>query len=211
MLHLGTTKRLGLAGLIAVVLALSMTMFGAAVSTASATDPHRLHDTAKNTTVKSYIYGKTASGRYVRGVFVPRTFKMRNGKLFARGVLKGRIIKPGKDRHFVRRGVMIPVKRVDGRSLRSASRANAALAPGARACPVLNLVLGPLHLNLLGLQVDLNKVVLNVIANSGAGALLGNLLCTVAGLLDGGPLAGLLPRLQSLLNRILGIVGPLGA
>ena len=214
MLQLGNTKRRSLTGLIAVILALSVTMFGAVVSTASAThrNPHRLHDTAKNTTVKSYIYGKTASGRYVRGVFVPKTFKMRNGKLFARGVLNGRIIKPGKDRHFVRRGVMIPVKRVDGRSVRpSAARANAAIAPGARACPVLNLVLGPLHLNLLGLEVDLNRVVLNVVANSGAGALLGNLLCAVAGLLDGGPLAGLLPQLQSLLTRILGIIGPLRA
>ena len=76
---------------------------------------------------------------------------------------------------------------------------------------MLNLVLGPLHLNILGLQVDLNQVVLNVIAKSGAGQLLGNLLCAVAGLLDGGPLAGLLTQLQGLLTRILGIVGPLTA
>jgi hypothetical protein len=76
---------------------------------------------------------------------------------------------------------------------------------------VLNLVLGPLHLDILGLVVDLNQVVLKVIANSGAGALLGNLLCAVAGLLDGGPLGGLLTQLQGLLNRILAIVGPLSA
>jgi hypothetical protein len=36
-------------------------------------------------------------------------------------------------------------------------------------------------------------------------------LCAVAGLLDGGPLAGLLGQLQGLLTRILGIVGPLTA
>ena len=59
------------------------------------------------------------------------------------------------------------------------------------ACDVLNLVLGPLHLDLLGLVVDLNRVVLNIVAQSGAGNLLGNLLCAVAGLLDGG-LGGLL-------------------
>ena len=45
-------------------------------------------------------------------------------------------------------------------------------------------------------------VVLTIIAQSGVGQLLGNLLCAVAGLLDGGPLAGLLGRLQDLLNRI---------
>ena len=72
-------------------------------------------------------------------------------------------------------------------------------------------MLGPLNLNILGLEVDLNRVVLKVIANSGAGQLLGNLLCAVAGLLDGGPLGGLLTQLQGLLNRILAIVGPLRA
>ena len=50
---------------------------------------------------------------------------------------------------------------------------------------VLNLVLGPLDLNLLGLVVHLNQVVLDIIAVTGAGNLLGNLLCAVAGLLDG--------------------------
>jgi hypothetical protein len=135
-----------------------------------------------------------------------------NHKLYAQGRLRGKIIRPGKDRHFVKRGVLIPVKSVDGRSVRpSAARANAAIAPNARACPVLNLVLGPLHLDILGLVVDLNQVVLKVIATSGAGQLLGNLLCAVAGLLDGGPLAGLLPQVQALLNRILAIVGPLSA
>ena len=81
----------------------------------------------------------------------------------------------------------------------------------ARACNILNLVLGPLDLNILGLKVHLNRVLLNIIAESGVGQLLGNLLCAVAGLLDAGPLGGLLNQLQGLLNRILRIVGPLRA
>ena len=98
MLQLGNIKRPGLTGLIAVILALSVTMFGAVVSTASATHrgPHRLHDTAKNTTVKSFIYGKTASGRNVRGVFVPRKFKTVNHKLYAQGRLRGKTIAPAR-------------------------------------------------------------------------------------------------------------------
>ena len=52
-------------------------------------------------------------------------------------------------------------------------------------CEVLNLVLGPLHLDLLGLVIDLNQVVLNITAEQGSGNLLGNLVCAVAGLLDG--------------------------
>ena len=50
-------------------------------------------------------------------------------------------------------------------------------------------------------------MVLNIDAVSGTNALLGNLLCAVAGLLDGGPLGGLLGRLTNLLNQILGQLG----
>jgi len=66
-------------------------------------------------------------------------------------------------------------------------------------------VLGPLDLNLLGLTVHLDRVVLNIDAVPGAGNLLGNLLCSVAGLLDGG-LGGQLGTLTSLLNRILALL-----
>jgi len=74
-------------------------------------------------------------------------------------------------------------------------------------CTILNLVLGPLHLDLLGLVTDLNQVNLLITAVPGAGNLLGNLLCGVAGLLDGstgGGLSGLLQNLSGLLNQILG-------
>jgi len=69
------------------------------------------------------------------------------------------------------------------------------------SCEILHLELGPLDLNLLGLVVHLNRVVLDISAVPGAGNLLGNLLCAVAGLLDvGGPLA----QIINLLNQILG-------
>lgn len=72
-------------------------------------------------------------------------------------------------------------------------------------CEILNLVLGPLDLNLLGLQIHLNQVVLTIVAVSGAGNLLGNLLCAVANLLNGGgPIQTLLNNLVNLLNQILG-------
>lgn len=56
-------------------------------------------------------------------------------------------------------------------------------AAAARSCSVLNLVLNQLHLNLLGLNVDLAKVVVNITGipsgRSGGGAL-GSLFCTLA-------------------------------
>ena len=68
-------------------------------------------------------------------------------------------------------------------------------------CDILLLELGPLHLDLLGLQIDLNRIVLEITAESGPGNLLGNLLCSIAGLLDR-PSA-----LANLLNQILAILG----
>lgn len=68
-------------------------------------------------------------------------------------------------------------------------------------CSILNLDLGPLNLDLLGLVIDLSAISLDVTAVPGAGNLLGNLLCAVAGLLDGpgNPLGGI----AALLNRLL--------
>jgi hypothetical protein len=77
---------------------------------------------------------------------------------------------------------------------------------GVVGCEVLDLVLGPLDLNLLGLVVHLDSVVLNITAVPGAGALLGNLLCAVLGLLDGTGIAGLNAILANLLRAILGIL-----
>ena len=80
--------------------------------------------------------------------------------------------------------------------------------PGGCRRDILDLVLGPLHLNLLGLVVDLNRVHLQITGQQGPGNLLGNLLCGVAGLLNNGPAGGLtnglLQGITSLLNQIRG-------
>jgi hypothetical protein len=73
------------------------------------------------------------------------------------------------------------------------------------SCDIVNLVLGPLHLDILGLVVDLNQVVLDVVAQTGAGNLLGNLLCAVVSLLDGIAIGPLLTQLLERLNDILAI------
>jgi hypothetical protein len=78
------------------------------------------------------------------------------------------------------------------------------LASVTGSCTILTLNLGPLDLNLLGLMVHLNQVVLNITAQPGPGNLLGNLLCSVANLLNGGNLNNLLTQLTGLLNQILG-------
>jgi hypothetical protein len=65
-------------------------------------------------------------------------------------------------------------------------------------CPILHLDLGPLDLDILGLRVELSRIILDITAEA-AGGLLGSLLCAVANLLNGpaGPLV-------AVLNQILG-------
>jgi hypothetical protein len=72
------------------------------------------------------------------------------------------------------------------------------------SCRILHLDLGPIFLDLLGLQVSLNEVILDVTAVSGPGNLLGNLLCAVAHLLDGTPNLTALDQLLARINAILG-------
>ena len=54
------------------------------------------------------------------------------------------------------------------------------VASAQRICPVLDLTLAPLDLNLLGLMVHLDRVHLTITANSNGGVL-GSLLCGLAG------------------------------
>jgi hypothetical protein len=70
---------------------------------------------------------------------------------------------------------------------------------------ILHLTLGPIHLDLLGLKVDTSPICLEINAISGPGNLLGNLLTSVANLLNGGtPLGTILGGLSGTqLNQLL--------
>lgn len=73
------------------------------------------------------------------------------------------------------------------------------LAASNATCEVLTLVLGPLHLELLGLVLDLNQVVLTITGDP-SGGLLGQLLCALAG-------TNILTTIAGLLNQLLGLLG----
>jgi len=136
------------------------------------------------------------------GTFTPQKFSVANGVLEATGLLKGTMTDANGTRlGTVSQTVTMPV---NTGATTSGAKASAANQQAALACNVLDLVLGPLNLNLLGLVVTLNQVHLNITAVPGAGNLLGNLLCAVAGLLNGGgALSGLLGQIATLLNQIL--------
>ena len=69
------------------------------------------------------------------------------------------------------------------------------------SCPILHLVIGPIRLDLLGLVITTNRIVLDITAVPGAGNLLGNLLCAVANLLNQAPPP--LSEVAALLTEIL--------
>jgi hypothetical protein len=94
-------------------------------------------------------------------------------------------------------------RRTDPKSSCPLPQPNARLARSTAACDILHLDIGPIFLDLLGLQVDLSEIVLDITAVPGPGNLLGNLLCSVAGLLDNG-LSGTLQGLIDLINNLLG-------
>ena len=119
------------------------------------------------------------------GTFNLQSFGVRSGKLVAIGTVVGTMADH------------------TGALLGTVATGNVALpvADPVGTCQILNLTLGPLHLNLLGLVVNLNTVHLTITAVSAPGNLLGNLLCAIANLLNGGiPDLG---TLSTLLNRLL--------
>jgi len=107
------------------------------------------------------------------------------------------------------RGLSIPVTGASNPAAAAAPR----VEPTPGACDILTLALGPLDLDILGLRIALDQVNALIEAVPGAGNLLGNLLCAVAGLLDGPAggtglgslLTNLLTSLTTLLNGLLGL------
>ena len=127
------------------------------------------------------VVGSVVGGT-INAVFNLTRFAVQNGQLVAVGTLVGTITNTatGVISAFVR-NIALPVT-------------------ASATCAILHLELGPLDLNLLGLVVHLDRIVLDITAESGPGNLLGNLLCAVANLLNNnGPLAGVV----NLLNQIL--------
>jgi len=139
-------------------------------------------------------------GKFAGSLNVQR-FASQGNTLYAVGVLTGTFTdSTGISLGSVLNTVAIPV------SPKTSLTAAGALAAQQASCEVLNLVLGPLDLNLLGLVVHLDQVVLNITAVPGAGNLLGNLLCAITNLLNSG---GALTQVSNLLNQVLGILGGL--
>jgi hypothetical protein len=132
------------------------------------------------------------------GVLNVQEFRAQDEQLVAVAELTGTVTKKnGKDK-AISRQVILPVE----------ASSQSAEVQAQAVCPILRLALGPIDLNLLGLRLHVDPILIVLDAVSGPGALLGNLLCAIAGLLDGG---GLLSQIVDVLNDILdALSGALG-
>ena len=131
---------------------------GTAASTAASAAPsNRTVAHSPDGRMASTIKGRTAQGDQVTGSFIPLRFSQKNGQVLVKGLVQG-VDPPGHRQPHLHgrahgaRWTRRTVRRWDG------------AGSAAATCDILHLVLGPLDLDLLGLQVHLNRVVLDIVA-----------------------------------------------
>ena len=175
----------------AVVVALAGWLLAPLTSSGAVTRSSRTASAVTNRITGIPIHGTFGNGGTFAGQLDLSRVGISNGHLVGIGTVSG------------------TAKRADGSVAGRVINAPVALpvALPDPTCQILHLVLGPLDLNLLGLHVHLNRVVLDITAESGPGNLLGNLLCAVAHLLDSNATGNALATaLANLLNQILAIL-----
>ncbi len=129
------------------------------------------------------ITGTGTAGAFT-GTLALTGFALQNGQLIANGLVTGTVTNASGAATSILQNVSAPVTSSAG-----------------SGCTILHLVLGPINLNILGLTVTTNQIVLDITAQPGPGNLLGNLLCDVANLLNNPT-----QNLVNVLNQLLGIL-----
>jgi hypothetical protein len=160
----GTMSRKLFAAVITLAAVVTLAFAAVATATSSATTQAQPNPTTAGTV--------TQVGAVNVQLQVKR-FVKRNGRLYAVGTAIGRFNPTGASPQFNVAGVDRHAFVVRVKKLRQ-------LTSAQRICPILDLRLGPLDLNLLGLMVHLDQVHLTITADSNGG-LLGSLLCSLSG------------------------------
>ena len=155
------------------------------------------------------VEGALSDGGSFKGLATVTSFEIdpETRVLYAVGTLDG-VAKPANDHAY---HIKDQAFRTESGLSRAgdvaAADATSMYRPVQAVCDVLLLDLGPLHLDLLGLTVDLNRVILDVNAVAGGGNLLGNLLCGLLGLLD---VVAIIAQIQAVIDAINDLLAGLG-
>ncbi len=136
------------------------------------------------------VSGSRGDTRF-RGKLTINSFREEGGKIVADGTVTGKAIKNGRSRR-ISGDVVVPV---------TVQRSEVEIVA---ICQILNLVLGPIDLNLLGLRLRTNTIRVRLTADS-EGGLLGSILCGLSG---AGPDGLGLQAIIDLLNDILAALNP---
>lgn len=148
--------------------------------------------------VATIAFPSTASGQTTGRVVIPVTGELENGETF-----QGRIVKPDVIYRAANDTLRITgtlVYRNAGERVTQEFNTGILVHQDPDNCRILILNIGRIHLDLLGLVVDIDPIRIDVTAVPGAGNLLGNLLCAIAGLLD--PNSALADFLDDLLGTL---------
>jgi hypothetical protein len=174
---------LGAMAMVIAMVALSLT--GASTANAAPAAQQDAVGTLTSVVTGTFTDAQGAAGTF-SGTFTPSQFTAADDHVDATGVLAGQLTDST--------GAVQNVTQTQTFAVQDIS---------AIGCQVLDLNLAPLDLDLLGLVVHLDRVHLNITAVPGAGNLLGNLICGIAGLLDG---VGVFAQIAQLLNQILALL-----
>jgi hypothetical protein len=155
---------------LAAVAALTLLLIGGAGPAAAQSKGTPLTQVVKMT-------GTAKNGKKFTGTYTIQRFTSKGGKVFAVGTVKGKL----KGRSVKRSNVRVPATIARHQT---AGAAQLPPNPTAGACQILDLVLQPINLNLLGLHLATSRIEVLLEAIPGAGNLLGNLLCGITGILD---------------------------
>jgi hypothetical protein len=173
------------------------------------------------------VTGTFARGGEFRGTISINRFAQRGNQIVAIGFVTGVLSRGGGSIGTAVAGEVSWPVRVSSGGLSAASDRSPELAPSGRViraawasgvsaepsflrvqaetCPVLNISLGPVNVNLLGLQVALSAVALDLTGVTGTP--LGDLVCSASDLL--GQVAAVVNLLNSVLGLITGLLGGL--
>lgn len=168
------------------------------------------------------VAGTAAAGASFTGTLAVTRFEARGGQIVAKGFLSGTLTRGNRVIGTALAGeVTVPVsvqaggvsainvrptdrlelKRV---AFSSANNARAELSPAQlAACPVVDVVLGPFGINVLGVDLTIQPVAIQLVGEPGTP--LGDLVCQVNELI--GNVAGLVGVLNTILNLLILLLG----
>jgi hypothetical protein len=154
------------------------------------------------------ITGTAAGGVIFTGTLSVKKFVAQDGRAMAIAMVAGAATSGGAPLGTVLAGpIALPVSVQPGSPITTTAASIGAPVAAQATCQVLHLELAAVNLDVLGLQVTTQPVVLDLAADAAGTNILGQLVCTV--LETVGNVIGLVDLLNQILGLLTGLLGAL--